>query len=139
MRPILNGIAMTEPTNLGDMLNDGGATWQALLFLLAAQGMVCSIALAVAIARDCVERGCSGGDPPGVGDRRLLGRPACGSDPMFWKELHVERLTGIVRVGCVLAGLLLIFVVFEGCAEQTFHAVRELWTYGYGDGEIVGP
>ncbi|HEV3122097.1 MAG TPA: ABC transporter permease, partial [Isosphaeraceae bacterium] len=62
---------------------------------------------------------------------RLLPRPACGADAMLWKELHVSRTSGLVKL--IAASLALIFgaILAFALVIDGVKAVGELMTYGY--------
>ena len=65
---------------------------------------------------------------------RLLRRPACGDDPMVWKEMHCARSSPMTRA---IAGLALVIVVLLAGYPMfylTGEAWRELATWGYGSG-----
>jgi ABC-type transport system involved in multi-copper enzyme maturation permease subunit len=63
---------------------------------------------------------------------RLLPRPACGDDPMVWKERHVSRLGGATRLLVALVTLVL-FSVGGYCIRYLgWEAFTELYAYGYG-------
>jgi ABC-type transport system involved in multi-copper enzyme maturation permease subunit len=63
---------------------------------------------------------------------RPFPRPACGDDPMLWKERYVVRSGGLVRLlvrVLAILGLLFLGYWFLYYAEPAF---QECWAYGYG-------
>jgi len=64
--------------------------------------------------------------------RRLLPRPACGDDPMLWKERYVSRTSVVTKlVGGVIV-LVLGGVFLYSAYDWVLPAYQEVITYGYG-------
>jgi ABC-type Na+ efflux pump permease subunit len=63
---------------------------------------------------------------------RLRPRPACGADPMLWKEQHVSRTSGLVKLIVLVVALVLGSFLGYGVWWFGTDAVHELWDYGYG-------
>ena len=62
----------------------------------------------------------------------FLPRPACGDDPVLWREVHVARPSGMVRLCALLLGLTFAATVAYWFAWMLGDAVREFLVFGYG-------
>jgi len=69
---------------------------------------------------------------PRRGGWRLLPRPACGDDPILWKELVVGRIGGITKVVAAFVGLCILAGLVYGVCWTAPDAFRDVATYGYG-------
>jgi hypothetical protein len=70
---------------------------------------------------------------------RLFPRPACGDDPMLWKELHVARLGGLARFIAFGISLVALIGLIYGVAYFSVDSFDEVATYGFGfDGKTDG-
>jgi ABC-type transport system involved in multi-copper enzyme maturation permease subunit len=79
-------------------------------------------------------RGRVGGALKRLGDWRwrLLPRPACGDDPMLWKERYVSRTSGMVKLMVMIVAVALGSFLAYGIYWFGSEAVAELLAYGYG-------
>ncbi len=64
--------------------------------------------------------------------KRLLPRPACGDDPMVWKERYVSRTSAFTKVVGCLVGVLVGGVIAYSSFDLAVAAFREVSVYGYG-------
>jgi ABC-type transport system involved in multi-copper enzyme maturation permease subunit len=62
---------------------------------------------------------------------RLLPRPACGADAMLWKELHVSRTSGLVKLIAVSLALVFGALLAWAVIDVGTKALGELQVYGY--------
>ena len=69
---------------------------------------------------------------PRRGGWRIVPRPACGDDPMVWKELFVGRVGGVAKVVAALVGLLILAGLIYGLCWTAPGAFAEVASYGYG-------
>jgi len=70
--------------------------------------------------------------------RRVLPRPACGDDPMIWKECFCTRYGPLVRLGGMLSLLVLVILSIAYCWPYAKNAYAEVVSFGYGDLGITG-
>ena len=63
--------------------------------------------------------------------RRWFGRPECGDDAMFWKEMHVARTGGLTKVVMTVLGIALLGIIGYSGYGFLEPAISEVWRDGY--------
>lgn len=135
-------LAMNPVAKLDLWLNGGVGTGPVVAWMCGLQVAAGTAAVALAVLRLRAGFRDEGAERQGIvariitGRRRLFARPACGDHPMLWKECHVARFSGVVRVVVQLVGLLMLLGLGYATARLAANAFTEVFTYGYG---MTGP
>jgi len=69
--------------------------------------------------------------------RRFLPRPACGDDPMIWKECFCTRHGPLVRFGGMLTLLVIAIVSILNCWPHAKNSYLEVVSFGYGEAGVT--
>lgn len=143
VRPLVGWVGATSPFHLliyglGRFM--GPTVLDPFLTMIGLQVVLGGVFVAVAVLwlRPGFRREGSGGRLAGLKrlrlPRRLLPRPACGNDPMLWKELHVVRAGALTRVVGFLVLLAVCALTGAFMTDLAEKAWQELAVQGYGSG-----
>lgn len=126
-------IQTFAPTMMG-----GRAVLTGIAWMMGLQSAVSFLCLALAVRRlRPIFRNQSGEVKRGrffsrLARWRLFRRPACGDDPMLWKERYFVRSAGLVRwLVRLLAAIGGAFLIYYWI-DLGWDAFLEVWSYGYG-------
>ena len=140
--PVFRWLLASTPTGLfldAKFLGRGWTLFGSVFRMIGLQLAGGSLMIAWAVARLRSASGSqAGGDPRGLARlrqrprRRLVRRPACGDEPMLWKEIHTGRPGGVAGFAGVLAFLMIFAAIGYGVYSFGRPAVLEWLAHGIG-------
>jgi ABC-type transport system involved in multi-copper enzyme maturation permease subunit len=144
LKPFVDWWAASSPNSVAEALLRSGLgpmAFDAILWMIALQLALGSLLMAWSVVRlRRASRSLAEGEGARGGfahvwlglRRRLFGKPACGGDPVLWKEIHTARMPGLTEVLGLIISLAVVAAIGYGTYYFGRPAFTEMQSHGFG-------